>query len=372
MGEKWATETGTSKYFQWAPLSPHKQRLFDHLCVSALGAGTYLGSADDGTDQLYEQVLLKAGLSGMNFFDTAIHYRCQRSERVLKKVLRELAGRGVARDQIVIATKGGILPCEGSPDLLDEYVRTQFLDKGVMEQEEIVAGIHCMSPSFLENQIQASLKNLGIDCIDLYYLQNPEMQLLEIGEELFYERLQAAFSLLEKKVQEKKIRRYGIASWNGFRQKAEHKGSLQLAKILECAQKAGGPQHHFRAIQLPFNLVMTEALKLKNQIQDTEKKSLFQTAQEANISVLISSPLMQGQVSHLSQRIFTSMPQGESKIRQALEFVLATPQVCTAFCGMTHLDHVDENSRCLQEPMWPLETWKEVCTSIGIALNLSS
>lgn len=371
MGEKWATQTGTFKYFQWIS-SPLLQRSFQGLTVSALGAGTYLGAADEETDQIYEQVLIKAGLAGINFFDTAIHYRCQRSERVLKKALRELAGRGIGREQVVVATKGGYLPAEGHPENLADTIRMQYLDRGVMDPQDIVGGVHCMTPSFLETQIQASLKNLGLDCIDLYYLQNPEIQLTEIGEELFYIRLKQAFDLLEKKVQEKKIRCYGIASWNGFRQKAEQKGSLQLEKILECAESVAGPQHHMKAIQLPFNLVMTEALKLKNQLSAQGKKTLFQCAQEKGVTLMISSPLMQSQVSYLSNRLFEHFPEADSKIVQALEFVLSTPFICTAFCGMMHAEHVEQNSHLLKKPLWSIETWKQVCASIGISLESSS
>ena len=108
-----------------------------------------------------------------------------------------------------------------------------------------------MSPRFLENQIEGSLKNLQVECIDQYFLHNPEIELAEIGEEPFYKRLLSAFELLEKMVAEKKIARYGLATWNGFRQK---KGGLQLAKALQCARNAGGDSHHFKAIRSPLTL----------------------------------------------------------------------------------------------------------------------
>ncbi len=207
MGEKWATDRDTEKYFQWIPIHASKQKQFDGLTVSALGAGTYIGAADDATDKLYEQTLLQAGLGGINFFDTAINYRCQRSERVLRKVLKELAGRGILREQLAIATKGGYLPSEGTPEIFEDFVRTHYLDTGIIESKEIVAGCHCMSPAFLENQIASSLKNLGLDCIDLYYLHNPETQFAEIEEGKVYRRILEAFVLFERKIGEKKIRR---------------------------------------------------------------------------------------------------------------------------------------------------------------------
>ena len=367
MSEKWATPEGTAKYFQGISIHSEKQKQFDGLSVSALGAGTYLGSLDDATDKLYEQSLLQAGLNGINFFDTAIHYRCQRSERVLRKVIEQLNLRGILRDQLVIASKGGYLPSEGSPDELEDYVRKEYLDKRIIEEKEIVAGLHCISPAFLENQIHSSLANLGIECIDLYYLHNVETQFLEIGEEEFYARLTEAFALLEQKVQENKIRRYGLATWNGFRQKADRKATLQFAKILACACEAGGANHHFKAIQLPYNLVMLEILKQKNQIFGEERKTVIETAAEYKISVMVSSPLMQSQVKYLSRKVFDLLPSTASPILKALEFVLSTPHVCTAFCGMKHPFHWEENKKVLNSPIWPADLWIKATESLGIA-----
>ncbi len=367
MGEKWATEPGTSKYFQWNSIFPSKQKLFHGLHVSALGAGTYLGPADDATDKLYEQTLLKAALSGVNFFDTAINYRCQRSEKVLRKVFRDLASHGIQRDQYVVATKGGYLPCEGSLDHFEDYVRIHYLDTGVIEAKEIVGGCHCMSPAFLDNQIASSLKNLGLECIDLYYLHNPETQLLEIEETEFYRRLTEVFVLFEQKVHEKKIRSYGIATWNGFRQKAAQRGTLQLSKIVQCATDAGGEKHHLKAIQLPFNLVMLEAIKLKNQTLISAKKNIISAAKENRIALMASAALMQSQVGQLCRKVFEELPPGETRMIQSLEFVLSTPDICSAFCGMKRLEHWEENRKVLFEPAWPRDVWEKACRSLGVA-----
>lgn len=362
----WATEEATKKRLSGLPLHPSKQRLFDGLCVSALGAGTYLGAVDETTDRLYEQLLIRAAQEGINFFDTAINYRGMRSERSLAKALKEIAAFGISREMVVIATKGGYLPCEAPPEQFEDYVRTHYLDTKLVKAEEIVAECHCMSPDFLENQIATSLQNLQLDAIDLYYLHNPETQLAEIEEEPFYQRLTAAFSLFEKKVQEGKIRRYGLATWNGFRQK---KRSLQLAKIAECAKEAGGEGHHFRAIQLPFNLVMLEALKMKNQLASKENRSILEVAAEHKIAVMISAPLMQAQVAHLNLRVFESLPQEKTPMLQALQFVLSTPEITTAFVGMKQPNHFEENREALFTPTWEKEKWLAACTSLGIKLE---
>lgn len=354
-----ATPDLTRTYFESYDVHPDKRRIFDGLTVSALGAGTYLGQADDVTDRLYEESLIKAALSGVNFFDTAINYRCMRSEKVLHRVIKELAGQGIGRGRIVISSKGGYLPCEGSPDAFDDYLRTHFLDTGIIASGDIVGGCHCVSPSFLDTQIALSLRNLGIDCIDLYYLHNPETQLQEIEEKEFYRRLSAAFELFETKVREGKIARYGIATWNGLRQKPNQKTTLQLSKVLACAKEAGGESHHFRAVQMPYNLVMLEAVKIK------EHKTLVQTLAEMNIALMISSPFMQSHTMSLSSRVFDRLPKEESHVIQSLQFLSSTPNTCTLFAGMKKLEHLLENCKLLHLPNWPKAEWDKSLAALS-------
>ena len=358
-----ATHAGTGAYFEKVPVSPSKIRNFDGLFVSALGAGTYLGPADDAADGQYLKSLVHAGLGGVNFFDTAIHYRGQRSERVLGVALKELEANGLLRSMFVVGTKGGYFPHAGSPESLDEYIRTRFLDPGIIAADEIAGGAHCMSPRFLENQIETSLKNLQLECIDQYYLHNPEVELAEVGEEIFYKRLGSAFELFEKMVEKKKIARYGLATWNGFRLK---KGGLQLTKAIQCARNAGGESHHFKAIQVPFNLIMLEAIKIKNQLFGKEKKSISEAAFENGITLMASSPLMQGQVGMLCSKVFDSLPKETSRMTQSLQFVLSAPRICSTFTGMKELAHWEENQKTLQKTSWSLVDWNEACLKLGI------
>ena len=359
--DKFATADATAKYFKWVDIHPQKTHLFDGLSVSAIGCGTYLGSEDDPTDRLYEQALVQAGMQGVNFFDTAISYRCMRSEKSLQKVIRELGQHGVGRNQLVIATKGGYLSCEKDFTHFEEYIRTHYLDTGVIEAGEISGGQHCLAPAFLENQIAKSLTNLGIECIDLYLLHNPEVELQELSEDKFYERLTKAFAALEKKVREKKIKRYGLATWNGFRLKSSHKGALQLTRVMASAKEAGGADHHFRAVEMPFNLVMLEAIR--------DKKSLGQQLADQNLTLLISAPLMQSQAAQLKGNIFEKLPQEETHILQALQFVLSAPNVCTAFVGMKHIEHLEENCKALHLPNWSLSDWASAAQALGIKLS---
>ena len=53
-----------------------------------------------------------------------------------------------------------------------------------------------MSPAYLENQIERSRRNLGLETIDLFYIHNPESQLAEGRAEVFRQRLKDAFARL--------------------------------------------------------------------------------------------------------------------------------------------------------------------------------
>ncbi len=57
--------------------------------------------------------------------------------------------------------------------------------------------------------------------------------------------------------------------------------------------EAGGGGHHFRVIQLPFNLSLTEAETAATQIVNGKQMSLLDAARQLNISVVASASLMQ-------------------------------------------------------------------------------
>ena len=151
------------------------------LALSSVGIGTYLGADDDATDALYEAAIERALLSGINVIDSAVNYRHQRSERAVGRALVKATGAGrVPREAIVVATKGGFLPFDGPAPL------------GLLGPGDLVGGAHCMTPRYLEDQIERSRTNLDVETIDIYYLHNPETQLGEIARPLFMRRLRAA------------------------------------------------------------------------------------------------------------------------------------------------------------------------------------
>ena len=175
------------------------------LHASSIGVGTYLGEPDDADDRRYEEALRAAVAAVLNVIDTAINYRCQRSERVVGRALAALFDDRVARrDEVIVCSKGGYIPLDGSPPASrDEYnalIEREYFARGVMRPEDVVGGGHCMAPGYLADQVARSRANLGLETIDVYYLHNPEQQVASIGRELFQRRVVRAFEALESRV----------------------------------------------------------------------------------------------------------------------------------------------------------------------------
>ena len=184
--------------------APNHFRQQQGLTLSSVGIGTYLGDADETTDLNYTNAVVRAVQLGANVIDSAANYRFQRSERSIGDALKTLAGdHGFAREELLICTKGGYLPFDSSPPRnVREYVEETFVKPGIASFEDFV-GMHCMTPGYLQNQLDQSLRNMGVECVDVYYIHNPESQLAEVPESEVYERLRLAFERLEEKAFDK-------------------------------------------------------------------------------------------------------------------------------------------------------------------------
>lgn len=359
-----ATPEGTERYRKRfaAILAPEHFRSLQRLWVSSIGLGTYLGNHDETTDVEYHQAIVAAIESGCNVIDTAINYRCQRSERSIGTALKELARKNYGRDEVVIATKGGFLPFDGMPPSDPKnYIIKTFIESGVAAGADIVGGYHCMTPRYLLNQLDASLTNLDLECIDIYYVHNPESQLGKVSPAEFDERLIKAFDALEEAVARGKLQLYGTATWNAYRNPPEAKDYLSLAHVVSLAEQAGGKDHHFRVVQLPLNLGMTEALSNANQQVDGKSVTLLEAAQHLGVTVMCSASVLQGQLTRNLPDLIRDTFEGlETDGQRALQFVRSTPGVTTALVGMKQLNHVEENLKTARIPPAPWEQYSKL------------
>jgi aryl-alcohol dehydrogenase-like predicted oxidoreductase len=341
-----ATPDGTKKYaarFAGRAAAGHFREQ-QGLWLSSLGIGTYLGEADARTDKAYTDAIVAAVESGVNVIDSAINYRFQRSERSVGAALEELARRGYAREELVICTKGGFLTPDGDlPAEPSEYFNREYVETGILQEGDVAAGCHSMAVKFIADQLERSRRNLGVETIDVYYLHNPETQLGEVPREMFNTRLRAAFEFLESAVAAAKIHFYGLATWNAFRQTEDAQDYFSLAAMESLAREVAGGSHHFRFVQLPCNLGMTEALTRANQPLDGARVPIVGAASKLGITLVASASMLQGQLSRGLPPFVTNALGMKSDSERAMQFVRSTPGITTALVGMSSVEHVRAN-----------------------------
>jgi aryl-alcohol dehydrogenase-like predicted oxidoreductase len=346
-----ATTEGTKRYaarFQAAFSTDFYRSMGPDLAVSSIGMGTYLGACDDGEDERYATAITDGVRRGLNLVDTAVNYRCQRSERAVGRALLNVLTSGIAaRDEIVICTKGGFIPLDGNPpssrDGYDRFLHENYFDPGIMSPADVVAGGHCLAPGFLGDQIERSLYNIGLTRIDVYYLHNPEHQAASLDGARFRTTLADAFRTLEEQAHMGRIGFYGCATWDGFRVGPSRRGHLSLEEIVGIAREVGGDDHHFRVVQLPLNLAMNEAIRSPTQKLGATAVPLLQAASELGVTVVGSASLMQAQLTKgLPAELESAFPGLVTDAQRALAFARSLP-VASALVGMRTVAHIKEN-----------------------------
>jgi aryl-alcohol dehydrogenase-like predicted oxidoreductase len=341
-----ATPEGTARYRDRFMNRPGHFRNARGLWLSSIGLGTYLGEPTPEFDALYRDAVTRALEMGINVIDSAVNYRHQRSERAIGKALAGMVSQGcVRREEVYLATKGGFLTFDGEePGDPAAYFEENLVRTGLIEPSQVAANCHVMSPRYIENQVDVSRRNLGVETIDLYYVHNPETQLRAVARPEFYRRLTAAFAALEQAVATGKIRAYGVATWDAFRVASPARDSVGLAEVVHAAENAGGHNHHFQAIQLPFNLAMLEAFTAKTQPLNGSLAPALRAARAYGLITFASGSILQGQLSQGMPDDLRNRFDGlATDAQRAIQFVRSTPGVTCALVGMSHWQHVEEN-----------------------------
>jgi aryl-alcohol dehydrogenase-like predicted oxidoreductase len=346
-----ATPEGTRRFrkrFAKGQVDDFFRPLADGMVVSSLGLGTYLGECEDSEDARYTETVIAALEKGVNILDTAINYRCQRSERAIGEALQGIISSGdITREEVVVCTKGGYLPLERTPPATKEgyrgFLHSEYYGPGIMGPDDVVSGGHCLTPRYLDDQIERSKKNLGLTFIDVYYLHNPEQQLDVLARSKFLDVMRAAFATLEKQVRLGVIGNYGCATWNGFRVSPETRNHLSLEELVSVAREVGGERHHFKVVQLPVNLAMTEAVRAPTQVVRSERVPVLEAAHRLGISVVGSATLMQSQLARsLPKQLHSTFPGFNSDARRAIAFAQSLP-LTAALVGMKSVSHLEQN-----------------------------
>ena len=209
------------------------------ICMGCMGFGDPGRGQHSWTiDEEHSREIIKRGLElGVNFYDTAIAYQSGTSEQYIGRALRDFA----KREDVVVATK--FLP--RTPD---------EIEKGISGRQHI------------ENMINTSLKNLGMDYVDLYiyHMWDWQTPIYDIMEGL------------NNIVKAGKARYIGIS--NCF--------AWQIAKANAIAQENGFAK--FVSVQGHYNLIFRE-----------EEREMVPYCEEENIALTPYSALASGRLSRL-------------------------------------------------------------------------
>lgn len=219
------------------------------ICLGCMGFGVAAAGQHHWTlDEASSREIIRYALDkGINFFDTAIAYQGGTSEQFVGRALKDFA----KRDEVVLATK--------------------FLPRTPAEIEQGISG-----QTHIENSINQSLKNLGMDYVDLYiyHMWDYHTPMEEIMEEL------------DKVVKAGKARAIGISNCYAW----------QLAKANFFARENGLSE--FVSIQGHYNLIARE-----------EEREMVPFCHDQNIALTPYSALASGRLSRKPGETTTRLEQ---------------------------------------------------------------
>lgn len=123
------------------------------------------------------------------------------------------------------------------------------------------------------------------------------------------------------------------------------RGHLALLDLFQWALEVGGGDHHLRAVALPYNLAMAEALRLDSQLGPAGRaQAALATLRGTGTAVLASAPLARGRAQgRLPAFVADSFPGCRGDAQRLLQFVRSTPEIASAVVGMRDPAHVEEN-----------------------------
>jgi 1-deoxyxylulose-5-phosphate synthase len=293
------------------------------ICLGCMSYGgpteRWPWALDEETSRRFIQRALELGI---NFFDTADVYSNGRSEEIVGKALRDFA----SRDEVVIATK-------------------VYFEMGAGPNDRGLSRKHILS------SIDASLKRLGTDHVDLY-------QILRWDYET---PIEETLEALNDMVRAGKARYIGASAMYAW----------QFAKALFTADLHGWTR--FVSMQPHYNLIYRE-----------EEREMLKLCQDQKIAVIPYSPVAKGLLTRkpnkernetlraqtdavgkslykeedltIAQRVYeVAEARGVPMAQIAMAWILAKPVVTAPIIGATQPYHLDDAVAALSIQLTPDE-----------------
>jgi aryl-alcohol dehydrogenase-like predicted oxidoreductase len=322
-----------------------------HLKLSSLGIGTFPGAATDAVDAAIAGIVRAAASAGINVFDTAAHYRYGRSAVALGEGLRHAFAEGVAREQVFIVAKGGFLAFPGGrPEDLAAWFDANIVSCALGTHADLV-GDHLISPQHVVMQLDTLREALGLQTLDAFLLDQPEVHIPQIGKEAANRKILAVFAALEAERAAGKLRGYGIATFGGLRVETDAPLFESIASLQGLAAQAnesvngtrGGP-HGFSVLQLPFNQAMTEGFTRFSQATGQGNfASSIQAAHQLRAYVMASHTLGKGLLARqCADGVAQALADLANDAQRAMQFNRSTPGIGTSLVGITDPAHLDD------------------------------
>lgn len=265
----------------------------DGPLVSLVGFGGYrIGLSPSLGHPECREALEYALTRGVNLIDTSSNYGNGQSELLVGQVVSKLSNDSkLSRDNIVLVTKAG-------------YVQGNTLEQVQQREREghsydalfkFGADLwYCLDPEFICEQIERSRARLGVECLDVFLIHNPEYMLkayeynnlpVEEAQAAFYAQIQKCFSALEMLVEKGQLRAYGVSS-NTLGASSEDPTAVSLSRLLGAA-RAVKTDNAFRVVQCPLNWIEVSPIAVETADADENTLTL---AQKNGIGVLVNRP----------------------------------------------------------------------------------
>ena len=333
-----------------------------HLQLSSLGLGTFPGAPTDEVDAQYADIIAEALIHGINVIDTGAHYRYGRSPAAVGLGARRAMEAGVAREQMFLISKGGFLSFRHErPSDLATWFQQEVVAKGLGRAEDLTQA-HCISPEYIAFQLELSRQLMGVETLDAFLIDQPEVHIPAIGKDQLNRKMEKVFMVLEQAVKDKKLRYYGISTFDGFRVETDNPLFQSITSMQGHAEKAARAiwrddqaKHQFKVVQMPFNQVMQEGFTRFSQTTGQGNiASTIQAAHQLGVYMMASHTLFKG---HLARQamdpVQQAMPMLHNHAQRALQFNRSTPGVGTSLAGISTPAHLQDMLAVTRVP--PLE-----------------
>ncbi len=305
------------------------------LRVSEIGFGCAriggIFSAGKGSAGETIRVLNKAVNEGINFFDTADMYSQGESEALLGRAFRD------RRDKVIIAGKAGYcLPAQRKfiarvKPLVKPLIKVLGIKRDSLPSAVTGSISQDFSPQYLANALEASLKRLNTDYLDIFQLHSPPPEIINRGDFL------ATLETLENLKSQGKIRYYGVAA-----------DSVEDARL---ALKYPG----ISSLEFPFGLLDQEALD--SLLSEASQQGVGLIARGCFGGGLLKADLTEDRLREATPKwpqvmAFRALAgrQGRELLEAALKFVLHVDSVSVALLGMRTENHLADSLRFFSAP----------------------